>query len=393
MALDLTREAQAAAPEIVETRRYLHRHPELSFEEYRTAELIAAELRRAGYEVTEGVGKTGVVGLIAGDRPGKTVLVRADIDALPVQEVAGRPYGSETPDVMHACGHDAHVAIALQTAKLVARHRGELAGQVKFAFQPAEETIGGAEAMIEAGVLENPRPDIVIGLHVWSSLPAGVVGVKSGPLMASADEIRITIRGRSAHGAMPHQGVDPIVVAAHVITALQTIVSREVSPLEPACVTIGRIQGGTAYNIIPDQVELAGTVRAFDPALRQYLIDRVEALVAAVCAAQRAEYTFRPLFGCPAVRSDDQVAELVRAAAADVVGPDRVVIPDQTMGGDDVAFFLDAVPGCYFFLGGADPKVGVGPSHHRGDFDIDESCLPLGTAVLAGTVFRYLAGA
>ena len=390
MVLDLMREAEAAAPETVEIRRHLHRHPELSFEEYRTAELIANELRRAGYQVTEGVGKTGVVGLLASERPGRTILVRADIDALPIQEVEGRPYGSGTPNVMHACGHDAHVAIALQTAKIVARHRDAWAGQVKFAFQPAEETIGGAEAMIAEGVLENPRPDAVVGLHVWSPLPAGVVGVKAGPLMASADEVRITIKGRGAHGAMPHLGVDPIAVAAQVITTLQTIVAREIHPLQPALVTIGRIHGGSAYNIIPDQVEMAGTVRAFDPNLRQYLIDRVEAIVAGVCAATRAEYTFQPLYGCPAVHSDEQIAEFVRSVATDLVGAENVVVPEQTMGGDDMAYFLDAVPGCYFFLGGADPTVGSGPSHHRADFDIDERCLPIGTAVLAKSVLEFL---
>jgi amidohydrolase len=268
--------------DVVALRRDFHAHPELGFQEVRTAGVVATRLREIGYEVREGVGKTGVVGVLKGARPGPCVLVRADMDALPVDEANDLAWKSKTPGLMHACGHDAHTAIGLCVARILAEGREEWAGTVKFMFQPAEEGMGGAGRMIADGVLNDPRPDFALALHVWSGIEAGTVGVSPGPVMACADEFHARIVGRGGHGAMPHQTVDAVLMAAHVITALQSVVSRSVKPLESAVVTVGKIEAGSAFNVIPGEANLWGTTRAFSPDVRQILETRCREIVETV---------------------------------------------------------------------------------------------------------------
>jgi amidohydrolase len=378
------------ADRFTDLRRDLHAHPELAFSEVRTAGLIAERLGRAGLEVRTGVARTGVVATLRGHRPGRTVLVRADIDALPIDESNDVPYRSRTPGVMHACGHDGHTSVALVLAEILAGQRSEVPGTLVFAFQPAEEISAGAQPMIEEGVMESPRVDAVIGLHLWNDLPLGVVGVHSGPAFASMDEISLTIEGHGGHGAIPHQTADPIVAAAHVIAALQTVVSRDTAPLDTAVVTIGTVQAGTAFNIIPDRVHMRGTVRAFNEAVRARTLRRVEAVAAGVAGALRTKASMTARFGCPAVTNDPQVTATVREAAAGVVGPDRVLDMTPTTGSDDVAYFLQRAPGCYFVVGSHNRAKGLDGAHHNPRFDFDEDVLPIAAKVLGGAALALL---
>jgi amidohydrolase len=384
-------------PELVDLRRHFHRHPELSFEEHQTAAAIAAHLRRAGLEVTEGVGGTGVVGLLRGTGAsadaGRTLLVRADIDALPITEANDVEYASQSPGAMHACGHDAHIAIALTLADVLAGMRERLRGNVKFAFQPAEERIGGAAPMIEQGVMRDPDVTAVIGLHIWSPTPVGDVVVQAGPLFASADEVYLKVRGRGGHGAMPHLNVDPIAAAAQIVVAVQTLVSREVSPFQPAVVTFGSIHGGTAFNIVADEVELRGTVRAYDPAVREHLLRRIGEVAEGVAAALRASAEYEVRRGAPACVNDAEIAALVHRAAQETVGAEHVPQGDQRQSvSDDMALFLNAAPGCYFLLGCGNPERGITAPHHSPRFDVDEDALPIGVEVMARAALAYLAG-
>jgi amidohydrolase len=390
--LDLAAAVAAVTPRMVALRRDLHAHPELSFQEHRTAEVIAERLHAAGLAVQEGVGRTGVVGLLEGERPGPTVAVRADVDALPIlEDDDDRPSRSVTPGVMHACGHDGHAAVAVTIAEILAARRDALAGRLKFVFQPAEETVGGAQAMIADGVLEAPHVDRVLGLHLWNYLPVGQVGIRNGTIFASADELTIVVRGRGGHAAVPHDAVDPVVVAAHLITGLQTLISREAPPLEPAVLTIGMIQAGTAFNIIPEQVTMKGTVRAFDPALREHLLARVAAHARDLAAAFRAEADVTTRLGCQAVVNDPAMADLVRAATRAEFGADAVVETAGTTGGDDMADFLAERPGCYFLVGSANPARGLNRSHHNPGFDFDEGALAVAARVLARAALTALA--
>ena len=390
MVVDIAAELAAAKDDMIALRRDLHAHPELSFQEQRTAGIIADRLRAAGLEVQTGVAGTGVVALLRGAQPGKTLALRADIDALPITEAGDAPYRSQTPGVMHACGHDGHTAVAVTVASLLAGHRAALRGNVKFLFQPAEERIGGAKPMIDAGALRDPAVDAVVACHIWADLPVGKVGLRAGPAFASADEMHIVVKGRMGHGALPHQAVDSIAVAAQVIAALQTLVSREIDPLKPAVVTIGTIHGGTAFNIIAAEVDMRGTLRAFDMAVRNHLVERAEGLVAGLCAAMRAEYSFRSVLGCPPCVNDPAITDLVRRAAVAAIGAENVVDMEPTTGSDDMAYFLESVPGCYFKVGGRNTARGAGHPHHSPLFDFDEDALAVAARVLLQTVFAYL---
>lgn len=392
---DLKAAIAERTPDLVRRRRQFHERPELSFEEHETARAIAEHLRQAGLEVTEGVGGTGVVGLLrgaaSGEGAGKTLLVRADIDALPVQEANDVEYRSRAEGKMHACGHDGHIAIALTLADLLATMRDRLHGNVKLAFQPAEERMGGADRMIADGMMENPHVDAVIGLHVWSPTPVGDVVVQAGPFFASADEIALRVRGRGGHGAMPHLNVDPIVATAQIVTALQTLISREISPFHPAVVTFGTIHGGTAFNVVADEVELHGTVRSYDSADREHLLRRIAEVAGGVAASLRAEASVEFIKGCPACVNDREITELVRRAAEATVGAAHIPGGDQRQSvSDDMALFLDAAPGCYFLAGAGNPAKGITAPHHSNRFDIDEDCLPIGVEVMARAALEYL---
>ncbi|ACZ39950.1 amidohydrolase [Sphaerobacter thermophilus DSM 20745] len=388
----IDQEVERLTPQLIEDRRYFHQHPELAFQEENTARVVAERLRELGLEVRTGVGRTGVVGVLRGGRPGRTVLLRADMDALPIEEENDVPYRSQNPGVMHACGHDAHTAILLGVATVLAGMREEIAGNVTFAFQPAEEIVSGAKEMIEAGAMADPPVDACFGLHVWQNLPVGVIGVRSGPLMASGDVFRAVIRGRGAHAAEPHRGIDATLIASQTVVTLQSLVSREVPPLESAVVTVGQLHAGTASNIIASHAELEGTVRTFDKEVRRHLSERVPALIRSIAEAMGAEAEVEYSFGVPATVNDPAMTEIVRAAAAEVVGSENVVEATPTMGSEDMSFFLEAAPGCYFFVGSSNEGTGKTFGHHHPRFDIDEQVLPIGVETLIRATLAYLNG-
>jgi amidohydrolase len=387
---DFNAEAETLHEQLVAWRRDLHMHPELGLEERRTAGIVAGHLRELGFQVQTGIAETGVVGLLEGRQAGPTVMLRFDMDALPITEENDASYASQNPGVMHACGHDAHVSIGLGVATLMARRQSQMTGTVKLVFQPGEEGMNGANLMIEQGVLENPRPDVVLATHVWNDKPVGTIDVTPGAIMAAADKWACTVQGKGGHGALPNQTVDPIVTTAQVIAALQTIVSRNVNPQETAVVSVGTIHGGRAFNIIPAQVEMSGTIRTYDPGVREMVLQRMREVVegvAVACGAQ-AELDIVPL--TPLLANDAEVVEVVRAAAEAVVGPENVFSGERTMGSEDAAFFLQEIPGAYFLIGSANAERGLNAPHHNPRFDFDEGVLPLAVATLMHALAHYL---
>ena len=369
-------DVRACEKDLVALRRDLHQHPELSWSEVRTPQKVAEYLRGRGVELRT-VGRTGLLATLDGP-PGRTVLLRADMDALPLQEQSTAPYASQVPDVMHACGHDGHVAVAATAARLAAgRH---LPGRVRFVFQPAEEGEGGAQAVIADGVLEGV--DCVFGIHIWNELPAGTIGVKEGPLMAAVDRLKIVVHGRGGHGGKPHRSADPVVAAAHVVMALQTVVAREVSPQQAAVVTIGAIHGGQAFNVIPDEVTLTGTIRTFDAALRRSMPERIRRIAEGVAGGLQCRAEVEVRTGNPPVINHASAAAIARRAAVRVVGEDRVVEPEPTMGGEDMALYFERTPGCFVFVGGANAERGLDQPHHSPRFDFDEQALAIGCEFL-----------
>ena len=330
------------------------------------------------------------MGLLEGGGPGETVMIRVDIDALPIQEPQDRPYSSSVDGVMHACGHDGHTAVGLVVAELLSRYRSSIRGQVKLVFQPAEEIMSGAIRMIEEGVMMDPVVDRVLSFHLWSGLPVGQVVSQPGPIFSSADEIKITVEGKGGHGGMPHLAVDPILIASHIVTALQAVLSREIAPTAAAVLGFGTIRGGTAFNVVSDSVELTGTVRTLDDSIREYVLRRTRELSEAVARGFRGEALFHHVRGAPAVVNDGSVARLVAEVAAPIVGEENVVTIAPPQVGDDATFFLREAPGCYFLVGCANAQRGITASHHSSRFDIDEDALPLATRVLTGAALRYL---
>ncbi|HEX9095056.1 MAG TPA: M20 family metallopeptidase [Candidatus Dormibacteraeota bacterium] len=368
-------------------RRELHAIPELAFKEIETATYLAERLDGLAVDrLQTGVAGTGIVADIKGGRPGRAVMVRADMDGLPITEAGDLPFRSTHRGVMHACGHDVHMAVALEVARTIADHRDQLPGMVRFTFQPAEEIAGGTKPMIEAGVLDGI--DRVVGLHVWAGLPTGQVSVRAGAMMASADGFTLIVRGKGGHGAVPDLTVDAVVIAAQIVTALQTLVSREASPRAPVVVTLGSIHGGSAMNIIAGEVVIQGTLRTFDAALRERLLQRIAELAGGIANAMRGSCEFRLDSAAPPVMNDPGIAALVAEAARDVLGTDAVVPFEPLMVGEDVAYFLDQRPGCFFLLGGAPDSGPV--LHHTSEFRVDERCLLIGYRVMSAAVLRLL---
>ncbi len=383
-------EIRALQSQLVGWRRRLHQRPELGFQEKLTADFVSQKLQAWGIEHQTGIAKTGIVGTIKSDRPGPVLAIRADMDALPIQEENNVPYRSQHDGVMHACGHDGHTAIALGTAYYLSGHRQDFSGTVKMIFQPAEEGPGGAKPMIEEGALKNPDVDAIIGLHLWNNLPLGTVGVRSGALMGAVECFRAQILGRGGHGAMPDQTIDSVVVSAQIVNALQTIVARNVNPLESAVVTIGELHAGTAMNVIADTARMSGTVRYFNPALENYIGKRIEEIIAGVCQSHGANYELDYWRLYPPVINDVQIAELVRSVASEVVETPAGIMPTcQTMGGEDMSFFLQEVPGCYFFLGSANPEKDLAYPHHHPRFDFDETALAMGVEMFIRCVEKF----
>lgn len=388
MKLNLDKEVLDIKAETVQIRRDIHKNPELGFEEFRTSQLIYDYLKDLGYEVSK-IAKTGVIGLLKVKDAEKTIGIRADIDCLPLQELNTFEYASINHGKMHACGHDGHTATALSVAKILKQKQHLLKSNIKFLFQPAEESPGGALPMIEEGALENPKVDTIIGMHVWNENEIGKVVVKSGPLMASADEFKIKIKGKGGHGAVPQFTVDSIVVAAHVITALQTIVSRNVGPLEPAVLTIGKIQGGSNFNIIAETTEMIGTVRTFDTKLSLEMEEKINKMVKNVTEAFGASYELEYTRIYPPTFNDEKISEKVKEIAEKVVGKENVITTEMTMGAEDMSFFLQKVPGCYFLVGSANKEKGITHPHHSPYFDFDENALSIGTQIMLDFIFSY----
>ncbi len=371
-------------------RRDFHQHPELGFQEVRTAGIVARELRDLGLEVHTGIAQTGVVAIIEGAAEGPTVLARFDMDALPIQEETGAAYASQTPGVMHACGHDGHTAIGLTVARLLAARAHQLRGRVKLVFQPAEEGLGGALRMVQEGVLENPRPDYALALHLWNGWPVGRVGVTEGPAMAAAEMFRITLRGKGGHAAIPHAAVDPVVAAAHLITALHTVVSRNVPAAEAGVLTVASVQAGQAPNVIPEQAEMQGTLRAFDTDVFTTLQQRLEELAYSIGRAFGVHVEVEHRDYSPAVVNDPAVARRVQAVVRRLWPEAEVITDYRTMGSEDMSWMMQDIPGCYFFVGSADPGRGLDAPHHHPRFDFDESVLPKAAAIMAAAIMDLL---
>jgi amidohydrolase len=384
--MPLSAEVSALQAELVRLRREIHSQPELAFEERETAALVAEFLQNAGLTLRTGVGGTGVLATTRG--AGRRVLLRVDMDALPILEQTGASYASRVAGRMHACGHDGHVAMGAVAARLLAARA--LSGSAAVLFQPAEEGEGGAQAVLRDGALEGV--DVVLGVHLWNELPLGVLGIKTGPLMAAVDRLRIVVHGRGGHGGKPHRSADPVLAAAHVVTALQSVVAREVSPLASAVVTIGSIQGGQAFNVIPDEVTLTGTIRSFDESLRRALPERIRRIAQGVAAALQCRAEVEVRRGNPAVVNDPRVAEIARRAAARVVGEANVVEPEPTMGGEDMAVFFERLPGCFVFVGSGNRGRGLDQPHHSPRFDFDEDALAIGCEFLLQAAEEALKG-
>lgn len=383
--------AQAMRDDLVARRRDFHRYPELAFEEVRTSGIVAQTLNDLGLEVQTGVGKTGVVGILEGEKDGPTVLIRADMDALPVQEANETDYISTIPGKMHACGHDGHTAIALGVAQLLTQHRQSLAGRVKFVFQPAEELGAGAKTMIEDGVLQNPKPDVSLGLHLWNGLPVGQFGVASGSIMAAVSDFFVTVRGKGGHGGIPQSTADPVVCAAQIILGLQSIVSRNVAPEDQAVVSCTQVHAGTANNVIPDEAKLSGTFRTFTLEVRDLVAQRIHEIAEHIAASMHCTATVTTAHYTVPVINHPDVTQRVRQVLQGFGYDDAALIDERSTVGEDVGEFMNEhVPGMFVLVGSANAAKGLDYAHHHPRFDIDEDALPLGVAVLAAATADYL---
>ncbi len=383
-------EALRLSDEMIRLRRDFHAHPELGFQEHRTAGVIARYCAGLGLEVRTGVARTGVTALLRGALPGRTVMLRADMDALPIQELTGVDYRSTTQGVMHACGHDGHMAILLGTASLLAAHRDALKGNVLFVFQPAEENLGGARLMIEEGVLGNPAVDAAFGLHLISILPRGYIGTRRGPFMAAMDTFTIRVRGRSGHSAMPDGSVDAISLSARIIAGLGDGVRQGLSPGSRHLVNIGTVHGGSAPNIVADLVEMEGTVRCLDEQDHPEIRVLMEAFLRNTAQAGGGSCELVYEQGYPLTMNDPAMTEIVMAAGSLVVGADHVMDIPPSMASEDMSFYLREVPGCFFFVGAAGPDAAEHIPHHNPLFTIDEKALDIGLKILAATAVHYL---
>ncbi len=392
MGIDWLLEADKISKDIVAIRRYLHMNPELGFEEHLTSEFVEKTLHDIGIK-TKRVAGTGIIGILTGKDLGKTVGIRADMDALPLNDGKNVEYASKVKGKMHACGHDAHTAGLLGAAMLLAKHRESFFGQVKFLFQPAEETTGGALPMIKEGAMENPKVNAVFGLHCNVGLDTGKIGVIYGKAYASSDMFDIKIKGKSCHGASPQFGIDAIAVGAQVINCLQSIVSRSIDPLDSAVITVGKFNGGYQRNIIADTANLSGIIRTLEPETRKKIRNNFAKMVNKICEAYGAQADINIVESYPALVNDDKMVDLVRAAASKLIGEQNVVVVSKPgMGVEDFAYFLKEAPGAFFQLGVRNEAKGIVHPAHSNLFDIDEDALPLASAVLANIAFEYLMG-
>ncbi|NLY84775.1 MAG: amidohydrolase [Tissierellia bacterium] len=391
--MDVLKLIKEVEQDIINWRRELHQIPEVGLDLPQTSAYVAEQLRKMGIPYREKVGVSGIVGLIEGGQPGKTIALRADMDALPIKEETGLPFASKNGN-MHACGHDAHTAILLGVAKVLNENRDKLKGNVKLIFQPAEEGPGGAKPMIDEGALENPKVDAVMGLHVGNltdNVKEGIIMVSYDSMMACLDRFRVKLIGKGCHGAYPETGIDPVAMAGYFITKLQTIVSREIGATDPAVITVGKINGGYAYNIIPDKVELEGTVRAVDQEVSEYIAKRIEDLAKGTSEVMRGKYEYEYVFGYPPLVNDEEFTkDFVESAKKVIPEEDIVIMKKPVMGGEDMAYFLREVPGTFFFVNTPKAIDGQYYPHHNSKFDIDEDLFWKGAAAMLQATIDYL---
>lgn len=386
---DFQQEAAELFDEMVQIRRDFHRYPELGFQETRTSAIVAERLNELGLEVQPGIGQTGVVGLLEGESDGPVVLVRFDMDALPIQEESDITYISKNDGVMHACGHDGHTSMGLALAKIMSKHRHQLKGSIKFVFQPAEEGLGGAFAMISDGVLENPRPDVAFAMHLWTPEPYGNVRIVKGPTMSSSSVFTLTVQGHGGHGAAPHLATDPILAAAHFVSALQSITSRNIDPQESVVVSIGQFSAGTTFNVIPDRAILKGTVRSYNNELHRKIYRRILEMATQMAEAFSCKATMETIAIVQAVINADEPTAVVTEAAGRLLGAEHIN-DRRTMASDDMGFFLDEIPGCYFFVGARNEEKGFTYPHHHPKFNFDERAMIHGVSIMAEAVSHYV---
>lgn len=379
--------AERLTPELVALRKQLHQHPELAFEEHETSKAVSAFLTKLGIPFRAGIGKTGIVALLEGKAPGRTIGIRADMDALPIHEATGLPFASKIPGKMHACGHDVHTVIALGVAAVLNEMKSSLAGRIKFIFQPAEETLSGAQAMIADGVLDDPKMDLILGYHNWPAVPAGKVGYNAEAVMSAADAFDITLKGRDGHGAHPHLGIDALAAGAHLVSQLQTIVSREVKPLSAAVVTVGEFHAGRARNIIAGAAQLKGIVRTMEPGLSEKIEAAMRRMLEGIKTGMRVEYELDWKRMAPALRNNEAILGRLLASARDVLGEENVVeLPEPSMGSEDFAWFAEQVPAAHLRIGS---KIdGLDTAIHRANYDCNELAIPVGVRVVAGAALE-----
>lgn len=377
--------------EVIDLRRDFHKHPELNFKEKRTAKIVENYLKEIGLEVKTGIAKTGVVGLLRGKANGLTILLRADMDALPLQELNNVPYKSVNNGIMHACGHDGHTAMLLVAAKILSRYKDKIKGNIKFVFQPSEEkSPGGAIKMIQQGVMENPVVDKAFGLHLATMFDTGTIGIKDGVFTAEADEFTITIKGKGGHGAYPHTAIDPVVVASHIVIGLQSIVSREIDPLDSVVVTIGEIHAGDAFNIIPETAILTGTVRSLNKNTAKEVSEKIKRISKNIASAYKTKASLKYIFGYPPIINSKKETEIVENIAKEIVGSQNVFKAPVSMGGEDMSYFLEKANGSFYWLGAGNKAKGLNKPHHNPYFDFDEEALIIGVEMHVNVALHYL---
>lgn len=389
--MNIKEDIKEIMPEIINIRRDFHMYPELGFQEFRTSKIIASYLENLGLKVEKNIAKTGVLGILKGKEEGKTILLRADIDALPIEELNDVPYKSKNKGIMHACGHDGHTAILLGVAKVLTKYKDLLKGTVKFAFQPAEELPpGGAELMIKEGILENPYVEKVYALHLANHIPSGKIAIRGGIFCAQADAFTIKVKGKGGHGSAPDKTIDPIIISTHIVQALQAIPSREIDPHTPFVLSVCKIESGNAFNVIPEEAEIKGTVRSFDKNLAEYVSKRIELISKNIAEAFRGKAELEYEFGYPPGKNDEKEAEFVKKIAEEIVGKENVLEDKPSMGGEDFSYFLEERPGAMFWLGSKNEEKGLIYPHHSSYFDFDESVMSIGIEMFVRIVFENL---
>ena len=388
---DLKKEVQALEQELIALRRDFHMHPELGYEEFRTSQIVYDYLKELGLEVNK-VAKTGVVGLLRGSEPGKTVMLRADLDAIPQSEKTNLPFKSINEGVMHACGHDGHMSMLMIAAKILTKYKEELKGNIKFVFQPNEEEAGALD-MINEGVLENPTVDAAFGIHLWTPLKSGEIGLAEGPVMAALEEFELVIIGKAGHTGSPHTAIDPIIASTNIIQTIQSIQTREIDPLNPIAIMIGKINGGTGRNIIADQVEIGGTIRFLfknEEAEKKVLLEKFERVIKGICLAMNVEYSLKFIPSNPSLQNSSKMVNYIRKAAIETFGVEDNFVEYRCMAGEDFAEFSQRVPSLFYFIGNGNEEKGTNFPHHHPKFDLDEETLKYGVEMHVRSALDYL---